>query len=208
MSKGVLIVVSGFSGSGKGALMERVRKHDNYALSISMTTRKPRDKEIDGFHYFFTDNETFEQKIADGQMLEYAKYGDKYYGTPRAFVEQKLNEGKDVVLEIEVQGALQVKKNFPECNLIFITPPSAAELKRRLIGRNTETMEEIQTRLKKAVEESGYMDRYDYILVNDDLDEFEQQFHSLVRNLHCETNRQMEFIEQIRKEVREFEKGE
>ena len=136
--KGILIVVSGFSGSGKGTIMkELLKQYDNYALSISATTRNPRPGEEDGREYFFKTVEDFEKMIAKEELIEYARYVDNYYGTPRAYVEEQLEAGKDVILEIEIQGALKVKEKFPDTLLLFVTPPSAKELKNRLIGRGT-----------------------------------------------------------------------
>ena len=134
--KGILIVVSGFSGSGKGTIMkELLKQYDNYALSISATTRNPRPGEEDGREYFFKTVEDFEKMIAKEELIEYARYVDNYYGTPRAYVEEQLEAGKDVILEIEIQGALKVKEKFPDTLLLFVTPPSAEELKSRLVGR-------------------------------------------------------------------------
>ena len=130
--QGILAVVSGFSGAGKGTLMkELLRRYDNYALSISATTRQPREGEKDGEDYFFLSKDKFQQMIEEGQLIEYAQYVNHYYGTPKSYVEQKMAEGKDVILEIEIQGALKVKKRFPEALLVFVTPPSAEELRRR-----------------------------------------------------------------------------
>ena len=153
--KGILIVVSGFSGAGKGTLMNRLLKeYDDYALSISATTRKPRAGEADGREYFFKTIEEFEKMIAEDALIEYARYVDNYYGTPKAYVEQKLEEGKDVILEIEIQGALKVKEKFPDTLLLFVTPPDANTLKNRLVGRGTETMDVIESRMKRAKEEA------------------------------------------------------
>ena len=153
--KGILIVVSGFSGSGKGTIMkELLKQYDNYALSISATTRNPRPGEEDGREYFFKTVEDFEKMIAKEELIEYARYVDNYYGTPRAYVEEQLEAGKDVILEIEIQGALKVKEKFPDTLLLFVTPPSAEELKSRLVGRGTETMDVIEFRMKRAKEEA------------------------------------------------------
>ena len=142
--RGILIVVSGFSGAGKGTLMkELISTYDNYALSVSMTTRKPRPGEEEGKSYFFVDKDTFEETIAKDGLIEYASYCGNYYGTPREYVEACLDNGRDVILEIEIQGALKVKEKFPEALLLFIMPPSAEELKRRLEGRGTESEEVI-----------------------------------------------------------------
>ena len=207
--KGILIVVSGFSGAGKGTLMKRLLSdYDNYALSISMTTRKPREGEVHGREYFFTDKENFEKTIAENGLIEYATYCDNYYGTPREYVEQQLMAGKDVVLEIEIQGALKIKEKFPESLLLFVTPPSAKELERRLVGRGTETQEVIAKRLARAVEESEGIEAYDYIVVNDDLDACVKQLHTIVMNEHYAPVRCMEFIEEIREELKEFSKGD
>ena len=136
--EGILIVVSGFSGAGKGTIMkELLEKYDNYALSVSATTRKPRPGEEEGKAYFFKTREEFEKMIAKDELIEYARYVENYYGTPRMYVEEQLKAGKDVILEIEIQGALKVKEKFPDTLLLFVTPPTAAELKRRLAGRGT-----------------------------------------------------------------------
>ncbi len=206
--KGILIVVSGFSGSGKGTLMKKMLEtYDNYALSISMTTRSPREGEVDGREYFFTNKETFEQKISENKLIEYACYCENYYGTPKEYVEKKLAEGKDVILEIEIQGALKVKEQYPDCLLLFITPPSAKELERRLVGRGTETPEVIAKRLARAVEESEGIEAYDYIVVNDDLDTCAKQMHSIVCNAHNTAARSTEFINEIREELKVFQGG-
>ena len=145
--EGILIVVSGFSGSGKGTIMkELLQRYDNYALSISATTRQPREGEVDGREYFFKTREEFEKMIAKDELIEYAKYVNNYYGTPKAYVQEQLHAGKDVILEIEIQGALKVKEKFPETLLLFVTPPTASELKKRLVGRGTESMEVIEQR--------------------------------------------------------------
>ncbi len=158
--KGILIVVSGFSGAGKGTLMKQlVRTYDNYALSVSMTTRSPRAGEEEGKEYFFVSKEVFEEKISQEGLIEYASYCDNYYGTPRDYVEKQLEKGKDVILEIEIQGALKVKEKFPTALLMFVMPPGAAELKKRLEGRGTESPEVIQKRLKRATEEARSEER-------------------------------------------------
>lgn len=206
--KGVLIVVSGFSGAGKGTLMKRLLEtYDNYALSVSMTTRSPREGEEEGVAYFFTDKEGFERCIAGDGLIEYAVYCDNYYGTPRAYVEEQLEAGKDVVLEIEIQGALKVKEKFPESLLLFVTPPSASELERRLIGRGTESAEVIRKRLARAYEESEGMEAYDYIVVNDDLERCVEEIHQLVDAARKAPVRRKSFIKEIREELKEFSKG-
>ena len=207
-NEGILTVVSGFSGAGKGTLMKRLMSdYDNYALSISMTTRAPREGERDGIEYFFTTKEKFEETIANDGLIEYAQYVGNYYGTPRAYVESQLEAGKDVILEIEIQGALKVKAQYPDCLLLFVTPPSAKELEKRLVGRGTETPEVIAKRLARAVEESQGIEDYDYVVVNDDLDECVKQLHSLVQNEHFKISQKKDFIEEIREELKEFSKG-
>lgn len=203
--KGILIVVSGFSGAGKGTLMKRlVSDYDNYALSVSMTTRQPRTGEVDGREYFFSTKEEFEKKIEEEGLVEYACYCGNYYGTPREYVEKKLEEGKDVILEIEIQGALKIKKKFPTALLLFVMPPSAAELKRRLVGRGTETEDVIEKRLKRATEEAEGIENYDYIVINDNLEECVKEMHGLIRAAHETPARNQEFINKVRKELEAF----
>jgi len=200
--QGILAVVSGFSGAGKGTLMKALlEKYDNYALSISATTRKPREGEVHGREYFFLTVEEFEELIAKDQLIEHARYVNNYYGTPRSYVEEQMAEGKDVILEIEIQGALKVKEKFPETLLIFVVPPSAAELKRRLIGRGTETMEVIEQRMKRATEEAEEMDSYDYILVNDDLDKAVADLHNLIQSQHMQAGCNAELIKTMKEEL-------
>lgn len=208
--KGILIVVSGFSGSGKGTLMKELldRYEETYALSISATTRNPRDGEVDGREYFFKTKEEFEKMIAKEELIEYAKYVQNYYGTPREYVERQLDAGKDVILEIEIQGALKVKEAFPDTLLLFVTPPSAGELKRRLVGRGTETMEVIESRMKRAVEEAEGMDRYDYLIVNDELDACVEQMHTIIQGEHHRSFRNTGFMEEIKKDLNRSLKGE
>lgn len=206
--KGILIVISGFSGAGKGTLVKRLlESYDNYALSISMTTRAPRDGETDGVHYFFTDKEHFEEQIAQDGLIEYAQYCGNYYGTPRKYVEEQLSAGRNVILEIEIQGALKIKELFPESLLLFVTPPSAAELERRLKGRGTETEEVIDRRLRRAGEESEGMEAYDYIVINDDLERCVEELHSIVWAARRSPIRRKEFIKEIREELKGFAKG-
>lgn len=209
MNKGILIVLSGFSGAGKGTLMKELLKtYDNYALSISMTTRNPRPGEKDGREYFFSTREAFEEKIAQNGLIEYAEYCGNYYGTPRDYVERMLEEGKDVILEIEIQGMRKVKKMFPQMLSLFVTPPSAAELERRLRGRGTETEEVIRKRLGRASEESCGVEDYDYIVINDRLEECVKEIHGIVQAAKRASGRNMEFINQIRDELNVLSKGE
>ena len=200
--QGILVVVSGFSGAGKGTLMkELLKRYDNYALSVSATTRQPREGEKDGEDYFFVNREYFQQMIEEGRLVEYAQYVNHYYGTPRDYVEKKMAEGKDVILEIEIQGALKVKKRFPDALLIFVTPPSAGELRRRLVGRGTETMEVINARLRRAAEEASGMEAYDYLLINDEIDACVEQMHQLITLQHSKTCYHLDFLSRMREEL-------
>ena len=205
MNKGVLVVISGFSGSGKGTMMkELVSNYEGYALSMSATTRKPREGEEDGREYFFKTEEEFKKMINEDAFLEHACYVGNYYGTPKAYVEKMLNEGKNVLLEIEIQGALNIKKQMPDAALIFILPPSAEELKRRLIGRGTESMDVIEARLNRAKEEAEGIENYDYVIVNDKLDESVAALDNLITGLKCGTFRNIDFINKIRDGVKRF----
>lgn len=208
-TKGILTIISGFSGVGKGTLVSGLlKKYDNYALSISATTRGMRSGEENGKNYFFISKEEFEDKISKNEFLEYAKYVDNYYGTPKKYVEEQLNNGKDVLLEIEIQGAMQVKEMMPDALTIFIMPPSAEVLKNRLVGRGTESAEVINERLKRAVCESQGIEEYDNILVNDDLEECIEKLHQMIQSEHGSSFRNIEFIENIREEVKVFSEGE
>ena len=196
-------MVSGFSGSGKGTIMKELMKKyaDSYALSISATTRNPRPGETDGVEYFFRTKEQFEQMIKDDALIEYAQFVGNYYGTPKAYVEEQLEAGKDVILEIEIQGALKVKKRFPDALLLFVTPPSAEELRKRLVGRGTETLEVINARLARAAEEASGMEAYDYLLVNDDLDRCVEEMHNLIQLQHRKTCYHLDFLSRMREEL-------
>lgn len=202
--RGILAIISGFSGAGKGTVVNKLLEKDNYAVSISATTREPRQGEVDGKNYFFKSRDEFENMIENNQLIEYAEYVGNYYGTPRDYVFIKLEEGYDVILEIEMQGALKVKEKFPETALIFITPPSADELKKRLVGRGTETIEQIDKRMSRAVDECDYMNKYDYIVVNDDLDECVDEIHRLLQSIHNAKENQSELIEKITEELKKF----
>ena len=201
--EGILIVVSGFSGAGKGTIMkELLEKYDNYALSVSATTRKPRPGEEEGKAYFFKSKEEFEKMIAKDELIEYARYVENYYGTPRMYVEEQLKAGKDVILEIEIQGALKVKEKFPDTLLLFVTPPTAAELKRRLAGRGTETMDVIEYRLGRAKEEAQGIERYDYLIINDRLDECVEEVHRIIQGEHRRVSRNQRMIENIKRDLK------
>ena len=206
--KGILIVVSGFSGAGKGTLMkELMRKYpENYALSISATTRGPRDGEVDGREYFFRTRDEFEKLIEEDALLEYAQYVENYYGTPRSYVEEQLQAGRNVILEIEIQGAMKIKEKIPEALLVFVTPPTVEELERRLTGRGTETAQVIADRLARAGEEAEGMGQYDYILVNDTVEECVDHLHQIIVSEHSRVSRNAEFIADIQKQTKAFQK--
>ncbi len=207
--KGIIIVVSGFSGAGKGTLMKKLTEmYDTYALSVSMTTRAPRPGEQEGKDYFYVSREEFERRIEQEGFVEHAEYCGNYYGTPRDYVESQLEAGRDVILEIEIQGALEIKKKFPTSLLLFVMPPSVAELKRRLIGRGTETEDVIDRRLCRAAEEAQGIDQYEYIIINDDLDTCVKEMHSLIQGAHDTPFRNKEFIGEIRSQLEELTKGE
>ena len=207
--KGILIILSGFSGVGKGTVVRRLLSdYDNYALSISATTRKPREGEEDGVSYFFKSKEEFEQMIKEDSFIEHARYVENYYGTPKAYVQEQLDAGKDVILEIEIQGALKVKEKYPDALMLFLVPPDAQTLKERLVGRGTETADVIHDRLERAAQEAQEMGSYEYIIVNDDLEQSMELMHHLIESQHNKTDRNLAFIHQIQEEVREFVKGE
>lgn len=219
MSKGILVVISGFSGAGKGTLMKQLMATygDEYGLSISATTRAPRVGETDGKEYFFISKDAFEEMIKNGELIEYAQYVGNYYGTPKKYVFDQLEAGKNVILEIEIQGALKVKKQFPDTRLLFVTAPSAMELRDRLVGRGTESSEVIAQRLSRAVEESEGIESYDYLVVNDDITECTNRLHTIItneRNNRIDENKSytvssnLEFINQMRKSLQGFSKGE
>ena len=207
--KGILVVVSGFSGVGKGTLMRTLtEKYGYYALSISATTRPPREGEEDGREYFFKTKEEFEKLIEENRLIEYACYCDNYYGTPRDYVEDQMEQGRDVILEIEIQGALKIKEQYPDALLLFVMPPDAETLVTRLRGRGTESDEVIRQRLKRAAEESAGVEEYEYMIINDDLDQSVEEVHRLIDSQHNKINRNLDFVDQIRKELSICVKGE
>ncbi|MGI6088934.1 MAG: guanylate kinase [Bilifractor porci] len=206
MKQGLLIILSGFSGSGKGTIMKRLlEKYDNYALSVSATTRKPRPGEREGVDYFYKTEDEFKKMIEEDAFLEYACYVEHSYGTPAAYVDEQLESGRDVILEIEIQGALKVKKKRPDTLLVFVTPPSAQELERRLVGRGTESGEVIRSRMKHAQEEAKAIPHYDYLLVNDDLEETTDRLHNLIQSQHMLVSRQEAFVGEFSRELEELE---
>lgn len=207
MNKGILVVVSGFSGAGKGTVMKRLmEKYDGYALSVSATTRKPRPGEEDGREYFFRTRDEFEKLIEEDALLEYAQYVENYYGTPRSYVEEQLRAGRNVILEIEIQGAMKIKEKIPEALLVFVTPPTVEELERRLTGRGTETAQVIADRLARAGEEAKGMGQYDYILVNDTVEECVDHLHQIIVSEHSRAFRNVEFIADIQEQTKAFHK--
>ncbi len=181
MTKGILTVVSAPSGCGKGTILAEILKSDKFHYSVSATTRQPREGEIDGVHYHFVTVEDFENYINEDAMLEYAKYCDNYYGTMKKEVDSNLEKGKNVILEIEVQGAMQIKKIRPDAVFVFIAPPSVKELKRRLEKRGTESAEVIAKRVAEATNELSYASQYDYIIVNDALEDAVEDFKCVIR---------------------------
>ena len=202
-NQGVLAVVSGFSGAGKGTLIKTLLAgYQNYALSVSATTRSPRPGEADGREYFFRTNDEFERMIENGELLEYARYVDHYYGTPKEYVLQNLAAGRDVLLEIEIQGALAIRERFPEAALLFVTAPDAAELRKRLTGRGTEERSVIEKRLKRAAEEADGIEQYDYILVNDEVEACARRMHSLIQAAHARVGNHLEFIRGMRDDLK------
>lgn len=196
--KGQLIVISGPSGVGKGTVLaEYLKGKENTAYSVSATTRQPRPGEKHGVHYFFLSREEFEQTAKEGGMLEYASYNGNYYGTPKAPVEQQRQEGKDVILEIEVQGALQVKKACPDALLIFIAPPSFEELANRLSGRQTEDSKTVENRLNIAKGELKCAGEYDYIVVNDDVAAAAQRLEMIIGANRYHKDNMKEFLDEV-----------
>ncbi|SET36811.1 guanylate kinase [Paenibacillus sp. NFR01] len=186
MSKGLLIVLSGPSGVGKGTVCSALRPRiPQLVYSVSATTRSPREGEADGVNYFFKSREQFAEMIEADQLLEYAEYVGNYYGTPRDFVDKTLAEGKDIILEIEVQGALKVKEKFPEGIFVFLLPPSMDELKDRIVGRGTEHPDVISHRMSVAEDEISLIRHYDYAVVNDEIDLACKRIESIIIAEHC-----------------------
>ena len=201
--RGVLTVISGPSGVGKGTTIKRLFEiEENLYFSVSATTRKPRPGEIDGVHYSFKTVEEFERDIENGEMLEHAIFNGNYYGTPKSAIEQKLSEGKDIVLDIEIQGAKNVKKMMPEAVLVYLLPPSIEELKRRLVGRNTEDAETIAGRLHTArLELNEAPELYDYFIVNDLVENAAIKIKDIIEGERCSKNAMQETLKQILEEA-------
>ena len=207
--KGLVVVLSGFSGAGKGTIMKHLLEaHPNdYNLSISATTRGMRAGEKDGREYFFKTREEFDSMIENNELLEYATFNGNSYGTPRAYVEQLIERKKDVILEIEIQGALQVKKMYPDALLLFTMPPSAKELENRLVGRGTETEDVIAQRLAISCKESQYMEEYDYLIVNDSLEKAVDQVHNIIQAEHFRVSRNTSAISKMQEQLKMFERS-
>ncbi len=193
--KGKLIVISGPSGAGKSTVVfKAIEGRTDFCFSTSVTTRKPRPGEVDGREYFFIDRERYDEMVRQDGLLEHAEYVSNGYGTPRAFVEQKLNEGMNVVLDIEIQGARQVREKMPDAVMIFVIPPSVEELRRRLVGRGTESLEVIEGRLQRAKQEYAEADFYDYLIINDDADRAAADFAAVVRAEHLRAKDRLQLL--------------
>ena len=213
-NQGTLLVVSGFSGAGKGTVVNAIMNtYDDYALSVSATTRKPREGEVDGVSYFFKTTDEFKSMIDNNELLEYANYVGNYYGTPKSYVDNKLRDGFNVILEIESVGAFNVKKLFPEAVLTFIIPPSADELERRLRGRGTEEDAVVKARLAKASKEAEGVENYDYIVINDNVSDCVSEINDIAHRVpeileRCMTSHNIDKVNKIRQELEKFSKGE
>lgn len=196
--KGILIIISGPSGSGKGTVVEKLKADPSYALSISATTRQPRNYEQDGVHYFFKSTDEFKKMIEEGKLLEWAEFCGNFYGTPKDYVMGKLNEGLNVILEIEVQGAAQIKKIFPEAVTVFLIPPDKEELRKRLIGRGTEDMDTVEKRLKRASEEIELLPHYDFVVVNDTVENAVKSINTVVKAAKMGSQRYIDKIKEFK----------
>ncbi len=207
--RGILIILSGFSGSGKGTIVKELLKRypEKYALSISATTRSPREGEEHGREYFFKTHAEFQAMIEAEELLEYACYVENYYGTPKNYVEEQLKQGKNVILEIEIQGALKIREKFPETLLLFVMPPSADILYQRLTGRGTETEEVIRSRMLRAAEEADGCEAYDYLIINDDLSCCVEQVHDLIMQERHRMVYNLDLVEQFKAQLNELSKG-
>ncbi len=204
--KGVLIVISGFSGVGKGTVVKKLIEKYHYSLSVSATTRTPRPGEVDGKDYYFKSVEEFRNLIDYNGFIEWAQYVENYYGTPRKYVEDELKQGHNVILEIEVQGAMHIKEQYPDAVLIFLTAPDGASLKTRLEGRGTEEPKVIAKRLKRAYEETDDMKYYDYLVVNDDLETCVDHVNAVIVAEGFKTENNREYITKTKQELLDIRK--
>ena len=200
--KGIIIVVSGFSGAGKGTVVKELVGRYGYSLSISATTRAPRPGEVDGKDYYFKTEAEFRNLIDYNGLIEWAQYVDNYYGTPKKFVEDEIAAGRDVILEIEVQGASIVRKQYPDAMLLFITTKDVETLRERLTGRGSETEEQVAKRIRRAAEEAEMIGNYDYIIVNDDLNTCIDTVHSVILGGKCKRERNESFIKKLQEDFR------
>lgn len=207
MDKGLVIVLSGFSGAGKGTIMKHLisKYGDLYNLSISATTRNIRPGEEEGREYFFKSREEFDRMVEAGEFLEHATFNGNSYGTLKSYVDSISEQGKDIILEIEVQGALQVKEIYPDALLLFVTAPSGEELKNRLVGRGSEDCENIKQRLSISVRESGLMEKYDYLIINDEIGDAVETVHGIIQAEHYKINRNKNLIVDIQKDLKDFD---
>ncbi len=204
--KGNLVVISGPSGAGKDSIVDNLKNYySNFWLSVSMTTRDPRGQEKNGVDYFFASKEEFENRIKENQFLEYAIYNDNYYGTPKDKILDQLNEGKDVILVIEIQGALKIKEILPETIFIFILPPSMSELRKRLVTRGTDDIDKIVNRFKRAYQEINEVTKYNYVVVNDDLNDATKKVASILSAEKCRVDRIEEvYLNNMEEELHEL----
>lgn len=199
MDEGLLVVISGPSGAGKGTICKQLIMEMSYLkVSVSATTRKPREGEAEGISYYFIDEEQFKNRIKNGEFLEYAKVYGNFYGTPKEEVFKQLKEGNDIILEIDIQGALQVKKNYPRGVFIFILPPSLTELKNRIEGRGTDSKEVIYRRMESAYDELDYAFEYDYVVINDHVEKATEKIKHIVLAEKHRAIRKKEIISKIR----------
>lgn len=204
--RGNLIVISGPSGAGKDTIVDKLREiNDNVWVSVSMTSREPRSIDIPGETYYFVSKEEFEDRIKDGEFLEYAIYNDNYYGTPKDKINDKLNEGLDVILVIEIQGALRVKELVPEAIFIFILPPSMSELRRRLVRRGTDNVDKIISRFKIAYNEINEITKYNYVVVNDEIDKARDKVNAILLSERCRVDRIEDiYLDNMEEEIHEI----
>lgn len=196
--KGLLVVISGPSGTGKGTVLKLVKESfNNVRFSVSATTRKPREGEVEGKNYFFKTVEEFKEMLQNNEMIEWVEYCDNYYGTPRKYIEESMEQGYDVILELEVEGAINIKNQYPDSVTIFMVPPSFDELRLRIEGRGTEKPEVIEKRLNRAKEELSYIDRYDYITINNTVEDSVSEVKSIIVAEKLKYQRNKDIIKEL-----------